>query len=325
MHVLTFREAIKEAIVEEMEKDPLVFLMGENVAIRGGVYQVTHGLCEKFGEERILDMPISESGFVGAGVGAAILGMRPIVDLMFSDFLPLVVDHIVNDAAKTRYMYGGKASAPMVVRAFFGAGTSLGASHSQSLEAWLVHCPGLKVVMPSTPADAKGLLKTAIRDDDPIVFLEHRLLYATRGEVPEDKEFTIPLGKADIKRKGDHVTVVATASMVGKSLEAAEALARDGIEIEVLDPRSLQPLDVDTLIESVEKTGRLLIAHEACMSCGFGAEISAIAAKKAFGYLDAPIERVCAPDVPVPFSPPLENYYIPKSEDIVATVRKMIS
>lgn len=315
---------MREAIFEEMARDPSVFLMGESIAAHGGVYQQVKGVLEKFGEERILDMPISESGFVGMAVGAALLGTRPVVDLQYDDFLPLALDHIMNDAAKMRYMYGGKGKVPMVIRTFFGAGTNAGCSHSQSLEASVLNCPGLKVVMPSTPADAKGLLKTAIRDDDPVIFFEHRLLYATKGKVP-DGEYVIPLGQADVKREGRDVTVVATAMMVHKALEAAVELSKDGIEMEVLDPRSLLPLDCEALLNSVKKTGRLLIAHEACKTGGMGGEIAAIAAKEAFGYLDAPIERICAPDIPVPFSPPLENYYIPKKEDIVDTVRKMIS
>jgi pyruvate dehydrogenase E1 component beta subunit len=323
MHEITFREAIREAIIEEMERDSSVFLMGENVAIRGGVYQVTKGLLDKFGEDRIIDMPISESGFVGAAVGAALLGTRPVVDLMFDDFLPLVMDHIVNHAAKMRYMYGGKAKVPMVIRTFFGAGTSSGCSHSQSLEAWVIHCPGVKVVMPSTPADAKGLLKSAIRDDDPVIFFEHRLLYAMKGAVP-DGEYIIPLGQADVKREGRDVTVVATGVMVHRALEAANELSKEGIEIEVLDPRSLLPLDREALVKSIKKTSRLVIVHEACKTGGIGGEIAAIAAKEAFGYLDAPIERICAPDIPVPFSPPLENYYLPKKEDIVTTLKRML-
>lgn len=323
MREITFREAIREALIEEMEADPMVFILGENVAERGGVYQVTKGILDRFGKERIIEMPISESGFVGAAVGAALLGTRPVVDLMFDDFLPLAMDHIVNHAAKMRYMYGGKASVPMVVRSFFGAGTGWGCSHSQSLEAWFVHCPGLKVVMPSTPADAKGLLKSAIRDDDPVLFFEHRLLYALKGEVPEG-EYTIPLGLADVKREGRDVTVVATGMMVNKTLEAAEELSKEDIEIEVLDPRSLIPLDRKSLIDSVKKTSRLLIVHEACVTGGIGGEIAAIAAKEAFGYLDAPIERIGAPDIPVPFTPPLEDYYIPKREDITATVKSML-
>ena len=324
MREIMFRDAIREAIMEEMERDPSIFLMGIGAGVRGGVYQVVKGLLEKFGQERIIDMPISESGFIGTAVGAALLGTRPVVDLAYDDFLPLALDHIVNHAAKMRYMYGGKAKVPLVVRTFFGAGTNSGCSHSQSLEAWVVHCPGLKVVMPSTPADAKGLLKSAIRDDDPVIFFEHRLLYATKGEVPEG-EYMIPLGLADVKRKGRDVTVVATAMMVHRAMEAAGELSKEGIEIEVLDLRSLLPLDHETLVSSIKKTGRLLIVHEACKTGGIGGEIAAIAAKEAFGYLDAPIERVCAPDIPVPYSPPLEKYYLPKKEDIVTTVRRMIS
>jgi pyruvate/2-oxoglutarate/acetoin dehydrogenase E1 component len=323
MHEITFREAIREALIEEMHRDPSVILLGESIGIRGGSYQVAKGLVDIFKRERVIDMPISESGFIGAAVGAALLGTRPVADLQFNDFLPIALDHIANDAAKMRYMYGGKAKVPVVIRTFFGAGTSTGCSHSQSLEAWVVHCPGLKVVMPSTPADAKGLLKTAIRDDDPVIFFEHRLLYATKGKVP-DEEYLIPLGQAEVKRTGRDVTVVATATMVQKALEAAEDLSKEGIEIEVVDPRSLLPLDRETLIGSIKKTGRLLIAHEASKTGGIGGEIAAIAAKEAFGYLDAPIERVCAPDVPVPFSPPLEQFYIPKKEDIVNTARKMM-
>ena len=322
MREITFREAMREALIEEMEIDPSIFMMGENIE-GGGVYKIAAGVSEKFGKDRIIDMPISESGFVGAAVGAALLGTRPIVDLMFADFLTLASDQLVNHAAKMRYMYGGTASVPMVLLTFFGGGTSSGASHSQCLESWVVHCPGLKVVMPSTPADAKGLLKTAIRDDDPVIFFGHRLLYGLKGNVPEG-EHIIPLGKADVKREGRDVTVVATATMVQRALEAAEELSREGIEIEVLDPRSLLPLDYEALVSSIEKTGRLLIVHEACKTGGIGAEIAAIAAKEAFGYLDAPIERVCAPDTPVPYSPPLENYYIPKKEDIVVTARKMV-
>lgn len=323
MREITFREAIREALIEEMENDSSVFLIGENIGELGGVYQVTKGLLDKFGRNRVLDMPISESGFVGAAVGAAVLGTRPVVDLMYNDFLPLAMDQIVNHAAKMRYMYGGKAKVPMVIRTFFGAGTSSGCSHSQSLEAWVVHCPGLKVVMPSTPGDAKGLLKAAIRDNNPVIFFEHRLLYAMKGPVP-NKEHIIPLGQAKVKREGKDVTVVATAMMLHRTLNAAVELAKKGIEIEVVDPRSLLPLDHETIIVSIMKTGRLVIVHEACKTGGIGAEIAAIVAHKALGYLDAPIERICAPDTPVPFSPPLEEYYIPKSEDIVRTVSKML-
>lgn len=324
MYEITFREALREAMTEEMQRDPSVFLMGLDIGAWGGSFKVTDGLLEKFGEHRVIDMPISESGFTGAAVGAALLETRPVVELLFGDFLPLVLDQLVNHAAKMRHSFGGKAKVPMVLRTFFGAGTSAGSSHSQSLEAWVVHCPGLKVVMPSTPGDAKGLLKSAIRDDDPVIFFEHRLLYAMKGKVPEG-EYYIPLGQADVKRVGKDVTVVATAAMVHLSLEAADELTKEGIEIEVLDPRSLSPFDSEALVKSVKKTGRLLIVHEACKTGGIGGEIAAIAAKEAFGFLDAPIERIGAPDVPVPFSPVLEKYYLPKKKDIVTTVRSMVS
>ncbi len=322
MHEMTFRDAIMSAIADQMEKDPAVFLIGENVGKAGGVYFHTKGLYEKFGPSRIMDMPISESGFVGAAVGAAIQGTRPIVDMMFSDFMPLAMDHLVNHAAKMRYMCAGRAKVPLVVRTFCGAGTSLGCSHSQSLEAWFTHVPGLKVVMPSTAQDAKGLMNSAILDDDPVIFIEHRLLYSLPGQVPSDS-YTIPFGVGEIKREGSDVTIVATALMVQKSLKAADLLSKEGIEVEVVDPRTLNPLDVDLIVSSVKKTSRLVVAHEANVTCGIGAEIAAIVANKAFGYLDAPIERVCAPDVPIPFSPPLEEAYIPGVKDIVKTVKGM--
>ncbi len=324
MPIITFRDAIREALIEELERDREVFLMGEDIQSYGGPFRITEGLAARFGKDRLLDMPISESAFVGAAMGAALMGMRPVVELMFSDFLPLVMDQLVNHAAKMRYSYAGKATVPMVLRAPFGAGTSAGLQHSQSLEAWVMHSPGLKVVMPTTPADAKGLLKTAIRDDDPVVFLEHRLLYATKGEVPAG-DYTVPLGKAAISREGSDVTVVATAMMVHKALEAAGQLAREGVEVEVIDLRSLVPLDEEAIIRSVTKTGKLLVVHEACRTGGMAGEIAAIVAKEAFGYLDAPIERITAPDTPVPFSAPLEKFFIPQTPEIVARIRKMIS
>ena len=269
-------------------------------------------------------MPISESVMLGSAIGASLLGSRPVVDLMFSDFLTIAADQIVNHAAKMKYMYGGKASVPLTVRMAYGAGTSWGCSHSQSLEAWAMHVPGLKVVVPSTPADAKGLMKTAIRDNDPVMFFEHRLLYAQTGEVPEE-ETAIPFGKADIKVTGADITVVATGRMVHKALEAGEKLSGDGIEIEIVDPRTLVPLDKNTIIASIEKTGRLLITHEANITGGIGAEIAAIVAAEAIGYLDAPIERVCAPNIPVPYSPPLEQHYLPQAEDIISAAKQMMS
>jgi pyruvate/2-oxoglutarate/acetoin dehydrogenase E1 component len=324
MPMIAFRDAIREALIEEMERDREVFLMGEDIQLWGGPFRITEGMTARFGKDRVLDMPISESAFVGAAMGAALMGMRPVVELMFSDFLPLVMDQLVNHAAKMRYSYSGGASVPMVLRAPFGAGTSSGLQHSQSLEAWVMHSPGLKVVMPATPADAKGLLKTAIRDDDPVVYLEHRLLYATKGEVPPG-EYTVPLGKAAIPREGSDVTVVATGMMVHKALEAAAQLEKEGVAVEVIDLRTLLPLDEETIIQSVSKTGKLLIVHEACRTGGMAGEIAAVVAKEAFGYLDAPIERITAPDTPVPFSAPLEKFFIPQTPEIVGRIRKMVS
>jgi pyruvate dehydrogenase E1 component beta subunit len=320
---LSYREAIQAAIAEEMRNDPAVFLIGMNQRKRGGVFQVTKGLINEFGEYRIWDMPISESVMLGSAIGAAVLGSRPVVDLMFADFLAIAADQIINHAAKMRYMYGGQASVPLTVRMAYGAGTSWGCSHSQSLEAWVMHVPGLKVAIPSTPTDAKGLMKTAIRDNDPVMFFEHRLLYAQTEEVPEG-ENTIPFGKADIKRAGSDITVVATGRMVHKALEAGEKLSQDGIEVEIVDPRTLVPLDKKTIITSVQKSGRLLITHEANITAGIGAEIAAIVAAEAIGYLDAPIKRVCAPDIPVPYSPPLEQHYLPKTEDIITGARELM-
>ncbi len=323
MPKLSYREAIRAAIAEEMRRDASIFLLGMNQRKRGGVFNVTQGLVEEFGEERIWDMPISESAIIGAAIGASVMGSRPVVDLMFGDFITVAADQIVNHAAKMRYMYGGKASAPLTIRVAYGAGTSWGCSHSQCLEAWLMHVPGLKVALPSTPADAKGLMKTAIRDNDPVMFFEHRLLYAQSEEVPEG-ENTIPFGNADVKRAGGDITVVATGRMVHKALEAGEKLSQDRIEVEIVDPRTLVPLDKKTIIASVQKTGRLLITHEANITGGMGAEIAAIAAAEAIGYLDAPVKRVCAPDIPVPYSPPLEQHYLPKTEDIITGARELM-
>lgn len=324
MKNISYREAIQAAIAEEMRSDPSIFLMGMNQRKRGGVFQVTKGLIDEFGENRILDMPISEAAMIGSAIGASLLGSRPVVDLMFSDFLTIAADQLVNHAAKMKYMYGGKASVPLTVRMAYGAGTSWGCSHSQSLEAWAMHIPGLKVAIPSTPADAKGLLKTAIRDNDPVMFFEHRLLYAQTGDVPQE-ETTIPFGKADIKREGGDITIVATGRMVHKALEAGETLSKKGIEVEIVDPRTLVPLDKKTIIDSVEKTGRLLISHEANLTGGIGAEIAAIVAGEAIDCLDAPIKRVCAPNIPVPYSPPLEQHYLPQVEDIIGAAERMIS
>ncbi|MEE9274375.1 MAG: alpha-ketoacid dehydrogenase subunit beta [bacterium] len=324
MREITYREAVIEALDEEMARDESVFLLGEDIAEFGGSYKTTVGLLDKYGRERVRNTPIAEQGIVGAAVGAALMGLRPVAELMYIDFSGVAMDQIVNQAAKIRYMFGGKARTALVIRTQGGAGRSSAAQHAQSLEAWFVHVPGLKVVMPSTARDAKGLLKSAIRDDDPVIFIEHKLLYLEKGPVPEE-DYTIPLGTAEVKREGRDLTIVATSSMVGKSLAAAETLEREGISCEVVDPRTLFPLDTETILASVRKTGRLLITHEAVRRCGWGSEVAALAAKEAFDYLDAPIERVCGRETPVPFSPKLENYVIPDKEDVAAAARGMLT
>lgn len=315
--------AIRSALELEMERDSSVFQIGEDIGLSGGVFGTTAGLYAKFGAKRVMDTPISESGFVGAATGAAALGLRPVVSLMFVDFIGVCLDQILNQAAKMRYMFGGKAKIPMVVRANFGAGLGAGAQHSQSLEAFFMHIPGLKVIMPSTPYDAKGLLIAAIRDDNPVIFLEHKLLYGRPGEVPEES-YTIPIGNADIKRSGTDVTVVATGLMVHQALSAAEKAEAEGISVEVLDPRSLLPLDESAILESVKKTHRLIIVHEAVKFGGCGAEIAAMVAEKAFDYLDAPIMRLGAPFCPVPFSPVLEAAYLPGEAAISDALRAIL-
>ncbi|TET60408.1 alpha-ketoacid dehydrogenase subunit beta [Candidatus Aerophobetes bacterium] len=315
MRKITYAEAINETLREMMRKDERIFIMGEDIGRYGGVFQVTKGLLDEFGEERIIDTPISEAGFVGAGTGAALTGMRPVVELMFIDFTTLAMDQIVNQAAKIHYMFGGKAKIPLVLRTNIGAGRGAAAQHSQSLHAWFVHAPGLKVVLPSSSYDVKGLLVTAIEDDNPVMFIEHKMLYYTEGEVPEEL-YSIPFGKGEVKREGKDLTIVALSSMVGKALRAAEDLAKNGIDVEVVDPRTLVPLDEAIIFDSVKKTGRLLVADEGHKRCGIGAEIAATVSEKAFDYLDAPILRVASPDVPVPFSHPLEEAYIPDEEDI---------
>lgn len=320
--VLTYREAIREALREEMRRDERVFLLGEDIGVYGGIFAVTQGLLDEFGEERVRDTPISEAAIAGAAIGAAMVGMRPVAEIMFVDFTTIALDQIVNQAAKMRYMTGGKAKVPVVIRTTTGTGRRAAAQHSQSLEAWHAHVPGLKVVMPSTAADAKGLLKSAIRDDNPVIFIEHKLLYAQKGEVPEG-EFLVPLGKADVKRQGSDVTVVATSLMVSRTLEAAERLAAEGISVEVIDPRTLRPLDIETICASLEKTGRLVIVHEACKFGGFGAEIAAQVMENAFFSLDAPPVRVCGADVPIPFSPVLEDAVVPSVEQIMEAVRQI--
>jgi pyruvate dehydrogenase E1 component beta subunit len=324
--VLTYAEALNEALREEMRRDPTVFVMGEDVAGwgGGGIFGVTKGLSDEFGTERVRDTPISEEAIAAVAIGSAATGSRPVAEIMYVDFIGLAMEPIVNQAAKLRYMFGGKAKVPIVVRAQEGAGRGNAAQHSQSLEAWFCHIPGLKVVTPSTPADAKGLLKSAIRDDNPVIFLEHKALYFTKGPVPADEGFTVPLGVAEVKREGRHATVVGVHTMVGKALTAAEQLAEEGIEVEVIDPRSLVPLDEQAIVDSVKKTGRLVVSHEAYTRSGYGAEIVTRVVEAAFDYLDAPPQRVCARDVPVPYSAPLETAALPQVDDLVATIRALV-
>ncbi|WP_066646006.1 alpha-ketoacid dehydrogenase subunit beta [Christensenella timonensis] len=324
MAEITYAQAINDAISEEMRKDPEVFMMGEDIGEYCGAFGVSKGMIQEFGPERIMDTPIAEQGFVGAAIGAAMAGMRPIVELMFSDFMCVCYDELVNEAPKLRFMFGGKVSVPMVMRTPSGSGTGAAAQHSQSLEAVLAHMPGLKVVIPSTPYDAKGLLKTAIRDNNPVMFLEQKQLYRIKGEVPEE-EYTIPLGQADIKREGSDVTLVTYGKMVRMCLETAKDLEKDGISAEVIDLRSLVPLDIDTVIASVKKTKHLIIVHEAVQFCGFGAEVAGqIADSEAFYYLDAPIKRLGAMSVPIPFNPTLEREVGPTKEKIINIVKDIL-
>ncbi len=324
MKEITYREALREAIAEEMRRDATVFMMGEDIAYHGGAFKVSLGLVDEFGEARIKDTPLAESVLTGAAVGAALVGVRPIVELMFADFIVLAMDHIINAAAKMCYLHAGEASVPMVLRTSQGAGTSSGAHHCQSVEGWLMNVPGIKLVMPSTPYDAKGLMKAAIRDNNPVVFLEHKMLYASKGLIPEE-EYLIPLGQADVKREGTDATVIATANMVPKALRAAEKLASEGISVEVVDPRTLKPLDTETLVKSVKKTRQALIVHEACLTGGPGAEIAAVLAKEAIDYLDAPVLRIGGMDSPVPFSPTMEKYFIPDENKIIHGVRALLA
>jgi len=325
MREITYAEAIREALRQEMARDESVFLMGEDVGRYGGAFGVSYGLVDEFGEDRVRDTPISEAGIMGAATGAALVGMRPVAEIMFMDFTTIAMDQLVNQAAKLRFMFGGRAKVPLVLRTPGGSGTGAAAHHSQSLEAWFVHVPGLKVVMPSTPYDVKGLLLSSIRDDNPVVFVEHKLLYKTRGPVPEEP-YTIPLGVADVKRAGRDVTIVATSIMVPRALEAAEALVEDGIEAEVVDPRTLKPFDDATVTTSVIKTGKVLIVHEACKTGGVGAEIAArIMESESFDHLDAPIRRLAGLDIPVPYNRNLERHRVPQVEDIVTAVKDLVA
>jgi acetoin:2,6-dichlorophenolindophenol oxidoreductase subunit beta len=322
MRGITFGQAVNEAIAEEMRRDPTVFMMGEDIAEAGTTFKVLKGLVEEFGPQRIIDTPISEAGFAGMGVGAAMTGMRPIVDIMFGDFITLTMDQMVNQAAKIHYMSGGKLKVPMVFRTTLGATRRSGAQHSQSLHAWLCHVPGLKVVIPSTPYDAKGLMKSAIRDDNPVVVFEDKMLFQQKGLVPEG-EYTLPFGVADIKRTGTDITLVGTSSMVQVALEAAEHLADLGISAEVIDPRTLKPLDTGTLIESAKKTSRAIVIDEGHISYGVTGELASIIADGAFYYLDAPVKRLGAMDVPVPFSPPLEDATVPNPDQVIEMAKTL--
>src|SRR5713226_2457277 len=320
---MTFAEALNAALQQEMARDERVFLMGEDVGLIGGIFGVSRGLRERFGEDRVRDTPISEPSFVGMGVGAAVAGMRPIVEIQIWDFIAMTMDQVVNQAAKIRYMLGGRPTVPLVIRGPQGGGIRLAAQHSQSLEAWFAHVPGLVVMAPSTPYDAKGLLASAIRDDNPVIFLEHKMLYPTKGEVPES-EYLIPLGKADVKRRGTDVTVIATQMMVQRALGAAQDLEAAGISVEVIDPRTLVPLDEEAILESVGKTHRLVVVHEAVKRGGFGAEVAALVTERAFDELDAPIVRLGARNVPMPYNDKLEQATIPSRDDIAAAVRSLL-
>jgi len=320
---LTLSQAVNEAIAEELRRDPSVFLIGEDVAEAGTPFKVLSGLVDEFGAERILDSPISEAGITGIGLGAAMTGMRPIVDIMFGDFMTLVMDQLVNQAAKIHYMSGGRLKAPLTVRTTLGATRRSAAQHSQSLHALVAHVPGLKVVLPSTPYDAKGLFKSAIRDDNPVVVFEDKMMFAVEGPVPEE-EYVLPLGVADVKREGEDITLVATSSMVYVALDAAEQLAADGVNAEVVDPRTLVPLDRETIVASARKTGHAIVVDEGHRGYGAGAELAALIAEDAFYDLDAPVRRLCARDVPIPFSPALEDLTVPTADTVAAEARDLV-
>ena len=323
MPELTYREAVRDALGAALRRDEDVFIMGEDIAEMGGSMGVTQGLLDEFGPERVRNTPISEMAIVGAGIGAAMAGMRPVVEIMYEDFLTLSLEQIVNQAAKHRYMSGGQLKIPLTIRTLGGAGWSPGAQHAQQLEAWLVHVPGLKVVFPSTPEDVRGLLWSAIYDDNPVIVFEHRLLYPVKGEVPEELE-PIPIGKARVLREGTDVTVIATGPLVHHALKAASEAEADGISVEVVDPRTLQPLDEDGLVASVKKTNRAVIAHEAVTRMGFGAEVTAVLQYRAFDWLDAPIERVGSKFAPLAFAPVMEQFVVPQVEDVLAAIRRTL-
>jgi acetoin:2,6-dichlorophenolindophenol oxidoreductase subunit beta len=323
MPELSYREAVRDALSRVMREDEDVFVMGEDIAEMGGSMGVTQGMLEEFGPERVRNTPISEMAIVGSGIGAAMQGMRPVVEIMYEDFLTLSLEQIVNQAAKHRYMSGGQVKVPMVIRTQGGAGWSPGAQHAQQLEAWLVHIPGLKVVFASTPADVRGLLWTSIYDDNPIVFFEHRLLYGIKEEVSDELE-PVPLGKARVHREGEDVTVVATGPLVHESLKAAAQAEKEGVSVEIVDPRTLQPLDEEAIVDSVKKTNRCVTAHEAVTRMGFGAEVAAVVQHQAFDWLDAPIERVGAKFAPLPFAPVMEQYVVPSSDDVLQAIYRTV-
>jgi len=323
MREIHYRQALSEALVEEMERDERVFIIGEDIGLYGGAYGVTKESYEKFGEERVRDTAISEAAIAGAAAGAAMTGMRPVAEIMYIDFSTIAMDQIINIVAKNRYMFGGKTAVPLVMRTEGGTGRGIAAHHSQSLEAWYAHIPGLYVVMPSTPYDAKGLLKSSIRNDNPVIFIEHKMLYGTKGPVPE-KEYTIPLGSAEVKREGKDITIITYSRMVLLALSAADELALEGIECEVIDLRTLKPLDMGTVLESVKKTGKAVVVSEACKTGGVAGEVASQIMEMGFDYLDAPVLRVAGADVPIPMSPTLEEVAVPQVADIVRTVKKTV-
>lgn len=323
MRELTYREAVREALREEMKRDPSVFLMGEEIAEYGGSYKVTQGLLDEFGHDRVRNTPLAEASIAGAALGAALVGMRPVAEIMYIDFSFIAADQIINQIAKLRYMTGGMVKVPLVIRTQGGGGVAAGPHHSQSLEAIYAHIPGLIVVMPSNAYDVKGLLKSSIREDNPVIFIEHKKLYGEAGEVPEE-EYLVPLGKGEVKRQGKDITVVTYSRCVIHTLTVAEELKKDGIELEVVDLRTLKPLDEDIILSSVKKTGKAMVVYEAVRTGGFGAEIAAMIAEKAFDYLDAPVKRVAALDSPIPFNPRLEDYILPNEEKIKAAALELM-
>ena len=328
MREMTYVEAVNEALIEEMERDERVFIFGEDITIGyggGGMFGATRGLADRFGLDRVIDTPLSEVAIAGAALGAAMVGLRPVAEIMFGDFISIIMDQLVNNVAKMRWVLNDEVDVPIVYRTSYGAGICAGFHHSQSFEACLVHVPGLKVVMPSDPADVKGLLKSSIRDNDPVMFMEHKLLYKRlSGPVPEE-EYLIPLGKGEIKREGDDVTIVATGAMVRRSLEAAEALGKQGVSAEVIDPRTIQPLDEELILKSVEKTGKAVVVHEAPVFGGFGGEIAALLADRGIDYLDGPVKRVGAPFTPIPNWIRMEEYYLPNVDKILKAVKEVIA